>query len=116
MDSSKQPRQSDPVWWSVQHTILWEERRLALRHDFQRRADVPAKEITRLGPDDSVVQRHPATPRNVSVDRAHAVADDNWEVGTSWEQIEPALRFGVGARVQYAGLGWNARCMRMSPR
>jgi hypothetical protein len=109
MGSSKQPIQSDPVWWSVQHTILWEERGLELRRDFQRRADVSAREITRLGPDDSVVQRHPTTPRNVSVERAHAVGDDNWEVGTTWEQIEPALRFGVGARVQYARYdAWTA--------
>ena len=42
------------------------------------------------------------------VDRAHAVPDDNWELGITWERLEPALRWGVGACVQYARYEvWN---------
>lgn len=109
MQPSKQPRPSDPLWWSVQHTIVWEERLPALRRGFERRAGAaPREEVTRLGPDDSVVQGRATTPRNVSIERAHAVPDDNWEVGTDWGEIEPALRFGVGACVQYARYEvWN---------
>lgn len=109
MYSSKQPKQSDPVWWSVQHTILWEERVPELRREFRRRTDAQRREeVARLGPDDSLVQKHATTPRNVSIDRAHAVPDGNWEVGSAWEQLEPALRFGVGARVQYSRYEvWN---------
>jgi hypothetical protein len=103
MSLSKQPRQSEPIWWSVQHTIVWEECLPELRRDFQRRAGAPSREdVARLGPDDLLVQRQPTTPRNVGVDRAAAVPDENWEVGTAWEQTEPALRFGVGARVEYS--------------
>jgi hypothetical protein len=109
MQTSKQPRTSDPVWWSVQHTVVWEERLPALRRGFERRAGAaPREEVTRLGPDDAVVQKRSTTPRNVSLERAHAVPDDNWELGTDWNEIEPALRFGVGARVQYARYeAWN---------
>lgn len=109
MFSSKQSGQSQPMWWSVQHTMVWEECRPALRADFQRRAGAQRREeVAALGPDDTVVQWHPTTPRNVGVDRAHAVPDENWEVGTVWEQIEPALRLGVGACVQYAAFeAWN---------
>lgn len=98
MYSSKQKKQSDPLWWSAQHTMLWEQREPQLRRDLESVGD----EVARLGPDDALVQRHPTTPRNVSVDRAHTVPDDNWEVGAEWEQLEPGLRFGVGACAQYA--------------
>jgi hypothetical protein len=109
MVSSKQSGRFQPVWWSVQHTTVWEECLPELHSDFQRRAGAERREeVAAVGPDDTVVQWHPTTPRNISVDRAHAVPDENWEVGTVWEQIEPALRFGVGARVQYASFEtWN---------
>ena len=109
MYSSKQPRRSDPVWWSEQHTVVWEQHLPDLRREFLRRTDPQRREeIATLGPDDTVLQRHPTTPRNVGVDRAHAVPDDNWELGITWERLEPALRWGVGACVQYARYEvWN---------
>jgi hypothetical protein len=54
-----------------------------------------------LGPDDSLVQNHPVTPRNVDVEHAHLVPDNDWEVGGERDQLEPALRFGEAARTQY---------------
>jgi hypothetical protein len=45
--------------------------------------------IAQQGPDDIVVQKHERTPRNVDVDHAHAVPDNDWEVGTETEQLEP---------------------------
>jgi hypothetical protein len=115
MFSSKQSRQSEPVWWSVQHMIVWEACLPELRRDFQRRAGAQSRaEVASVGPDDSVFQDHPRTPRNVSVDRAYAVPDENWEVGTSWEQVEPALRLGVGAYVQYSAFdAWNDELERL---
>ena len=61
----------------------------------------PPPEPTQLGPDDSLVQNHPVTPRNVDVEHAHLVPDHDWEVGSQREQMEPAHRFGVAARTQY---------------
>lgn len=103
MRLSKQSRSTDPAWWTAQHTLLWEECSPELRRAYSRdQRPEECDELPRLGPDDALVQRHPAMPRNVSVDRAHAVPDDNWEVGAVWAQLEPALRFGAGARVQYS--------------
>lgn len=102
MDPSKQSRPFEPEWWSIRHTTLWQERLPALRADFERRSDPALPEpLAQLGPNDALVQQHPVTPRNVDVDHAHRVPDNDWEVGTHWEQLEPALRFGVGARAQY---------------
>lgn len=61
----------------------------------------PPLQPSRLGPDDALVQNHPVTPRNVDVERAHLVPDNDWEVGSRREQQEPALRFGMAARTQY---------------
>ena len=37
--------------------------------------------VDRVGPDDLVLQKRVRTPRNVAVDLAHSVADNDWEVG-----------------------------------
>jgi hypothetical protein len=109
MHPSKEPRYSEPVWWSVQHTVLWAEYLPLLQSDFQRRTGAENRaRITNQGPDDSVLQQAATTPRNVDVDHAYAVPDNNWEVGAAWEQIEPGLRYGVGARAQYSQFkAWN---------
>jgi hypothetical protein len=52
-------------------------------------AKQPRASIKQQGPDDAVLQKHKRTPRNVAVDRAHAVPDNDWEVGTAAEQLEP---------------------------
>jgi hypothetical protein len=102
MHPSKERRYSEPVWWTVEHTVIWEEHLPSLRADFQRRAAEKRRaQLTRQGPDDVVVQQGAEAPRNVDVEHAHVVGDNNWEVGTTWEQIEPALRYGVGVRAQY---------------
>jgi hypothetical protein len=102
MHASKETHRFQPVWWTVQHTVVWEQRSPSLRRDFERRR--AARERARLaaqGPDDSVIQHHPRTPRNVDIERAHLVGDNDWEVGSAWEQIEAGLRYGVGARLEY---------------
>jgi hypothetical protein len=105
--SSKRQTSTDPAWWSVQHTLFWEERRPELRRALRHRTDAEG-EAARLGPDDALVQEHPTTPRNVSVDGSYNVPDDSWEVGIVWEQLEPALRFGSGASVHYSRFEtWN---------
>jgi hypothetical protein len=83
MSSSKQRRRSEPVWWSVQHTLVWRDHLPELRREFHRHTDTPRREeIASLGPDDAVFQRHPTTPRNVGIERAHAVPDKPAHVGT----------------------------------
>jgi hypothetical protein len=102
MQSQKVSRYSEPVWWTTQHTIIWEEHLPALRTDFQQRNSAQRRsQLAHQGPDDAVFQKSANTPRNVDVDKATFVPDTNWEVGTVWEQIEPGVRYGVGARTQY---------------
>jgi hypothetical protein len=52
-------------------------------------AKQPRRDIKKQGPDDAVVQKHKRTPRNVDVDHANQVPDNDWEVGTTAEQLEP---------------------------
>lgn len=102
MQSPKEPRYAEPTWWTIQHTTIWLEVSPALKSDFQRHtAEQRRAELASQGPDDLLVQRGTGTPRNVDVDHAHVVPDNSWEVGTEWEQIEPGVRYGVGARAQY---------------
>jgi hypothetical protein len=109
MQSSKEPRDFKPVWWTVQHTIIWQEHLPALRAHFERvTADRERERATHLGADEPLFQRHAVAPRNVDVEHAHAVPDNDWEVGTTWEQIEAGVRYGVGARTQYSQYErWN---------
>ena len=51
-------------------------------------AKQPRSDIKQQGPDDAVIQKHKRTPRNVDVDQANKVPDNDWEVGTKAEQIE----------------------------
>lgn len=102
MTTSKESRYSEPVWWTTQHTIIWEQELPSLRSNFdQRNAEQRRAQIAHQGPDDPVIQKSARAARNVDVDHAYRVADNNWEIGTVWEQVEPGVRYGVGARTQY---------------
>lgn len=89
MNSAKKLRSTKPVWWIVQQAVVWEELVPADSAEGRRRAAAqPRARIGALGPDDPVLQEHPRTPRNVAIERAHAVPDNDWEVGTRREQLE----------------------------
>jgi hypothetical protein len=109
MPTQDKLRYSEPVWWTVQHTVIWEQQLPTLRRDFQQQTGANSRaHIASQGPDNSVFQKTPGTPRNVPVERAHKVPDTNWEVGTAWEQVAPGMRYGVGARAQYPQYhSWN---------
>ncbi|HWO09996.1 MAG TPA: hypothetical protein VNN80_10970 [Polyangiaceae bacterium] len=89
MNSAKKLRSTKPVWWIVQQTVTWVEFAPAPGAERRRQAAAQARaRIGALGPDDPVLQEHPRTPRNVAIERAHAVPDNDWEVGTRREQLE----------------------------
>ena len=46
----------------------------------------PQSPVKQVGPDDALVQKRPKTPRNVDLDRANQVPDQNWELGTAKDQ------------------------------
>jgi hypothetical protein len=71
-------RDRDPIWWINEFTVIWEEEP-APRYDFGRRFREQEKQ---QGPDDAVIGRTGA-PRNVDVEHAHLVPDEDWETGLS---------------------------------
>lgn len=102
MSPTHEPQYAEPSWWAAQHLTVWKQHLPSLRSAFARRAgEQNRRRIASQGPDDPLIQGKATTPRNVDVERAHAVADNGWEASTTWEQIAPGLRYGVGARAQY---------------
>jgi len=87
----------EPIWWITEYTVIWQEAEPALRSEFERRFRNQEK---RQGPDNSVFGRTD-TPRNVDVDHANRVPDEDWETGMTWEDVRNGLRVGVGARAKY---------------
>ena len=108
--SPNEDRPRQPVWWTVEYTVIWEAAEPSLRADFERRKAARNRaKLARQGPDDVVLQRTEDVPRNVDVEHAHRVPDQNWEVGEDdWDEVRTAMRYGVGARKQYPdAAGWN---------
>jgi len=70
MHPNNEPRRPRSTWWRVQRTVV---RTVSL---------APAEaHVDQVGPDDLLVQYRVRNPRNVDVDRAHVVADSDWELG-----------------------------------
>ena len=66
MHPSKEPRYSEPVWWTVEHTVIWEEHLPSLRADFKRRAAGQNRaQLTKQGPDDLVFERDDRADRHL---------------------------------------------------
>jgi len=108
-DRDRKSAERQPVWWTVEHTVVWETAEPVLREQFEsRRADAERAQMKAQGADNSVFQHGSVTPRNVDVDHAHLVPDDDWEVGQDWHEVKPGVRFGVGARSQFPdNTGWS---------
>lgn len=100
----------EPVWWTAQYTIIWQEVEPAFRNEFKNRE---REEEKKQGPDNSVFGRTGA-PRNVDVEHAHLVPEEDWATGLTWEDARVGLRFGVGARAKYPDpLRWSDELERL---
>jgi hypothetical protein len=96
-----QPRQyRNPSWWTESHTSGWERTKEALRRDWeQTKADFTdgGRELNQdVG--DTVKQaagKQPIPPGNTA------------NPPDSWDDLEPALRYGHGARHYYSNEEWN---------
>jgi hypothetical protein len=97
MDNSRKP--TDPAWWNESHSSAWERTKEALHRDWeQTKADFSdsGKELNQdVG--DTVKQAAGKQP----IPRG-----DRPNPG-SWDDVEPAVRYGYGARRQYEGREWN---------
>jgi hypothetical protein len=107
MSDSTQYR--NPSWWTDSHTSGWERTKEALRRDWeQTKADLTdgGRELNQdVG--NTVKQatgKEPIPPGNV------ANAPD------SWQELEPAMRYGHGARQHYSNAEWDAWNERLEAR
>lgn len=90
----------DPSWWNESHSSAWERTKEALRRDWeQTKADVSdgGKELNQdVG--DTVKQ---------SMGKQAIPPGDRPNPPDSWDELEPAVRYGYGARQHYQGQDWN---------
>lgn len=99
----------EPHWWSNIHDDTWQRLRDSIRRDWAR-DHVERNETVDAAFEETRGDLRFAggEPRNVGVDEAFAIPDDDFEA-ERWEDIEPAIRYGVGAREQYpAHTTWTA--------
>jgi hypothetical protein len=91
----------DPTWWTPDHSSAWERAKAALSRDWeQTKADVSdsGRELNQdVG--DTLKQaagQEPIPPSGVPN-------------RPSWNDAEPALRYGYGARVYHGGGDWSEK-------
>jgi hypothetical protein len=99
---------NQPRWWNDSHTSAWDRAKEALRRDWeQTKADFQAGGVDlHQDVDDTVKQAvgaEPIPPRGVPN------VEDRVPSKPSWDEVEPAVRYGFGARYHYRDHDdWNA--------
>jgi hypothetical protein len=96
----KTNRYAEPSWWNESHTSAWERTKEALHRDWeQTKADVSdrGKELNQDAGDTlkQAAGKQPIPP------------GDQPNIDDSWDRVEPAVRYGYGARQQYRDQEWN---------
>lgn len=90
----------NPSWWNESHSSGWERTKEALRRDWeQTKADV-SDAGTELNQDVSDTLKQSVGKQAIPPRNAPNPPD-------SWDELEPALRYGYGARQYYQGQDWN---------
>jgi len=89
---------TNPKWWNEEHTSAWDRVKAALKRDWeQTKADFHAggKDLDQDVPDTikQAVGKQVIPPAGVP----------------NWEEVEPAGRYGVGARNHYGEHDWDDR-------
>lgn len=103
MQHDAQKLAGKPRWWTASHNSAWEHVRDAVKREWEaaeRHSDVDQEVDTASEHTLGDTRFDSGEPRNVEVDRAAEIPDDDFEPA-SFEHIEPALRYGAGARQQY---------------
>jgi hypothetical protein len=97
---------NDPSWWNDRHTSTWERAKEALRRDWeQTKADfgVGGHELNQ-GLADTVEQ---AAGRQATPARNRPNPSDGCDL--TWDEAEPAVRFGYSARAHHGGSDWDEK-------
>jgi hypothetical protein len=92
----------NPSWWNDNHSSGWERTKEALRRDWeQTKADLTdgGRELNQDAGD---------TVKQATGDQAIPPRDvPNPPDADDWDTIEPAVRYGYGARHHYANRDWD---------
>jgi hypothetical protein len=96
----------DPSWWNDKHASAWERSKEALRRDWeQTKADfgVGGHELHQsLGDTVEQAAGRQATPPGNRPNSSTAY-------NMAWNDAEPAVRYGYGARSHHGGSDWNEK-------
>jgi len=100
----------NPSWWNDTHSSGWERTKEALQRDWeQTKADFTdgGQELNQ-GADDTVKQAvgKQAIP-SAGVPNRDDVPADSTSRRNDWSRMEPAVRYGYGARQHYGDSDWN---------
>jgi hypothetical protein len=96
----------DPSWWQDSHSSAWERTKEALRRDWeQTKADL-TKGGRELNQDvgDTLKQSAGKAP----IPPANLPNPPDADERADWNDLEPAVRYGYGARQHYGQQAWNA--------
>lgn len=98
---------TEPTWWKDEHSSSWERVKGALRRDWeQTKADLSGggQELNQsVG--DTVRQasgKEPIPPQGFANSNQNSS-----DASRSWSDMEPAVRYGHGARQYYSERDWN---------
>lgn len=96
MDSSR--AHQDPPWWNERHSSAWERIKEALHRDWEQ---------TKAHVSDSGKELNQDVAHTVkqSVGKERIPPADQPNPG--WVEVEPAVRYGHGARGHFSGQEWN---------
>lgn len=90
----------NPSWWNESHSSGWDRTKEALRRDWeQTKADV-SDGGTELNQDAGDTLKQAAGKQPLPAGNTPNPRD-------SWDDFEPAARYGYGARQHYQGQEWN---------
>lgn len=94
------PTYRNPSWWNESHTTGWERTKEALRRDWeQTKADVTdgGRELNQDAGDTlkQAAGKQPIPPPHVA------------NPSDGWDDLEPGLRYGYGARQHYDDDDWS---------
>lgn len=83
---------SNPAWWTTEHDSRWDKVKAAFKRDWEQTKHD-------LGSD---------TARNLQQSAADTVKQAaGSQPVRSFDDLEPAFRYGHGAKSQYAGSNWD---------
>ena len=101
----------NPIWWNDKHEGTWDRVKSAIKRDWeQTKHDFSKKSGRDLDQSvgDTIKQaagKEPIPPGG---------APNPSDVDKEWDDVEPAYRYGVGARTYYGDEDWKKTEQRMS--